>query len=358
MTKTGNVILSGKEKRNSRMLRTCLLFIGFYLFSKILVYAETEGDYQTSNNGNWGQTGRWQVFYNGAWRNLATEAAGPYQNVYPSNTSGVITIRHSIRVEQSRSANQLVIESTGRLTIVSPRVLTLVDDFAQVPLLINPGGYLENNGTLDLQSQLSLTPCEIYGTVENFFEIANSNASLLQFNEGSVYQHSIRNGGDVPLANWNLNSTCVIGGLNNNNSPTPGNLDQAFGNFTWNTPTMGTTSTFSLGGALQTVRGKLTFISTGNTPREVRLANGGPGYSLSVGGDFEIQGGLVTLTQNQNSSSTVRVGGNLIISGGNVTLAVSNNSPVNLHIKGALQKAGGILDRGTGTGSVTLLQYH
>ena len=88
---------------------------------------------------------------------------------------------------------------------------------------------------------------------------------------------------------------------------------------------MGQTTTYSLAGGLQTVNGNLTFLSTGSTPREVRFDNGGPGYNLTIGGNFVIQGGLVTLAQAQSTPTSITVGGNLNISGGSMTLGTSNN---------------------------------
>lgn len=121
---------------------------------------------------------------------------------------------------------------------------------------------------------------------------------------------------------------------------------------------MDTTTTFSLGGTLQTVKGNLTFISTGATPREVRLKNGGAGYNLTIGGDFIIQDGAVTLAQNLTSATSISVVGNLNISGGSLILGTSNNSATHILLNGALQKTGGILSRGTGTGACTILPYH
>jgi hypothetical protein len=53
------------------------LVIGF-------VFGQSVGDYRSRSTGNWAQANRWQVFFNGAWRNLNNSAAGPFQNVIPS----------------------------------------------------------------------------------------------------------------------------------------------------------------------------------------------------------------------------------------------------------------------------------
>jgi hypothetical protein len=320
------------------------------------IFSQNTGDYRTRNYGNWSQIGRWQVFYYGEWQDLEDASAGPYRNIIPSDASGEIIIKNHIRVASSSvNANQIIIQSGGQLTILGGYTLTLVDDFVQTPLLIKAGGLLVNDGTLNLQAQLSTTPCEVYGTIESSFSIPSSNASLLQFKSGSVYKHFHRIGGVTPLATWDLNSTCVIGGLVNTNNTPPANLNQAFGNLIWNTPSMGPTTTFSLGGAPQNVNGDLTIVSTGTTPKEIRFKNGGAGYTLFIGGNFYIQNGTVTLTQNQTSLTSITVGGSLIMTGGTLTLGTANNSNVHFFMKGGFQKTGGLLKRGTGTGSFVIL---
>ncbi len=117
---------------------------------------------------------------------------------------------------------------------------------------------------------------------------------------------------------------------------------------------MGANNNFSLGGALQTVNGNLTFISTGSTPRQVRFDNGGPGYNLTVGGNFVVQGGWVTLTESQTTATSVAIAGNLIISGGTLNLGNTNNSATNVLLNGNFVKTGGIISNGTGTGAGTI----
>lgn len=316
------------------------------------IFGQSTGDYQSRNSGNWNQAARWQVFVSGTWYNVSA-APAPYKNVIPSSTSGVITILsgHNVRVSANTNANQLVVASGGQLTINANRALTIVDDLAQTPLLVSAGGLVVVTGTLDLASQMVSTPCQINGTIQSTSYVASTNPATLVFNAGSLYSHLNRTGGIIPIATWNLTSTCVIGSLTGGNPTPPTNLGQAFGNFVWSTPSMGSTSTFSLNGALTTVNGNLTFVSTGGTPRVVRLDNGGPGYTLNVGGNFVVQGGSVTLAQSQTTTTTVNVGGDLNISGGTLTLGTSNNSAIDIRLTGNFQKTGGVFDRGASPGS-------
>jgi hypothetical protein len=328
------------------------------LFSVLIGYAvaQTDGDYRTRSSGAWNQANRWDVFYNGAWRDLTNVSAGPYRNVIPTHASGIITIRagHDFRISVSTTANQLVVEGGAILRVNATRVLTIVDDLTQTPLVVDVGGVISVNGTLDLQSQLTTTPCQINGQIQSNANVLVANPALLSFNSGGAYLHFHNTGGFVPLATWNINSECIIVGQKTKNSIAPGNLNQTFGNFTWNTPAMGATTTFSLNGGLQNVAGNLTFVSTGATAKEVRLDNGGPGYALNIGGNFIIQGGSITLTQAQTTTSSITIGGDLIQSGGTLTLGIANNSATDVFLNGNFQKTGGIFSRGTGTGAGTI----
>lgn len=331
------------------------LLLAIFTFNVLCASAQfVNGDYRSRSGGDWGSPLRWQVFFSGAWRNVNTASAGPFFNVVPSSASGEIIILHSIRVNASTTANEVTIVNGARLTINGSKVLTIVDDFSQTPLQINAGGILTNNGTLDLQTQLSATPCVVDGTLENTVSILTFDASLLVFNAGSNYRHLNRTGGDIPLGTWNIASTCTIAGMAEANALPPNNLGQAFGNFTWNTPSMGSSTTFSLGGGLQTVNGDFTVVSTGSTPKVVRLKSGGPGYNLAVGGNFVIQSGSLALTQSQTSTTSITVGGDINITGGTLTLGITNNSPTNVFLNGNFQKSAGTITRGTGTGAGTI----
>ncbi|MBA4056082.1 MAG: hypothetical protein C0490_15310, partial [Marivirga sp.] len=262
-------------------------------------------------------------------------------------------------ISEQYNANQIIIKNFGRLTIYGGGgKLTIIDDFVHTPLLVEAGGVLENIGTLDLQSQLSVTPCEIYGTLESFGSIQASNPALLLFHSGSLYQHANNSGGNIPLATWNINSTCMITGLSLANPVRPNNLGQEFGHFVWNTLSFGiqNVTPFSLAGNLQMVRGNLTIASTGlSNPRILRFDNGSDGYNLHVGGNFIVQNGLVTLTQSHTTATTISISGDLKASGGSLTFGITNNAAINILLKGQLEKTGGTLDRGTGTGVCKIL---
>jgi autotransporter-associated beta strand protein len=327
------------------MIRALLTLL--FCLSVGLVFGQMAGDYRSDQNGNWGSATTWQVFFNGDWRLLETAAAGPFQNVIPSSASGVITIRNGVIVNLNTTANQIVIDNI--LTVQSTRTLIVQGDGANTPLQINASGQLVNNGTLDLQTQIGTVPCQVLGTMSSNGTILASNPSLIIFQAASTYVHFHSNGGRVPSATWNINSTCRISGLTTGNAVAPANLAQAFGNFEFNALNAGYSPAFHLGGTLSNVRGNLTIISTGaNT---LRFRSGQTGLNLTVGGNFIVQGGSVILAQNLSSASTITVGGNLVISGGTLRLGAANSTPINFFLNGNFGKTGGTFLRGSGSGA-------
>jgi hypothetical protein len=316
-----------------------------------IAFSQTAGDYRTRNAGTWSDATRWEVFNAGVWVALENVSAGTYQNIIPTSTSGEITLRHSLALTGTVNINQMIVQSGAILTVSTGSTLRIVDDLAQTPLDIRPAGILIVNGTLDMQSMLTNTPCLISGIITNNGTILTTNPLLTMFNSGSTYQHANRSGGNIPRATWDLNSTCSIVGMANTNPAPPGNLNQEFGNFIWNTPTMGATTTFSLNGALRTINGNFSIVNTG---REVKLDNGGPGTPLTVGGNMTVQGGTFTLAASQTSATTIIVGGNFNMTNGVLNLGLTNNSAIDIFINGNFQKTGGTLSRGTGSGLGTL----
>ncbi len=326
-----------------------ILFTLLFCLSIGLLFGQVEGDYRTFGPGNWNIANRWQVFYLGGWRSLNTSSAGPFQNIIPSSSSGAITIRHDLTTVGTVTINQAVLEAPAQLRVPTSSTLRIVDDFTSTPLQINSDAVLVNMGTVNLQSNLFSTPCQVFGQIVNSGSIVISNGALLLFNNDSRYIHATATGGRVPSATWESNSTCLINGLTNPNPAPPTNLSQSFGNFAWDTPLMGATSTFSLSGALTTVNGSLILANTGG--REVRLSSGLPGYTLNVAGNLSVQLGNFTLARAQSSITTINIGGDFVMTSGHLTLGTSNNTVINVLLNGNFQKSGGVLERGTGTGA-------
>ena len=116
-------------------------------------------------------------------------------------------------------------------------------------------------------------------------------------------------------------------------------IGQAFGNFTWNSPSQ--TSSVSFGGVLTAVTGNFTVTSTGTTGA-IQLGNTAAG-NLSIGGDFAQSGGNFAGTYTAGAARTITVGGDFSLTGG--TFDLNGHSD----LVGALVLNGGTVTTGVGT---------
>ena len=161
---------------------------------------------------------------------------------------------------------------------------------------------------------------DVDGTIRNSGTVAGT-AGRLFFNASSVYIHA-QNSGIIPLATWNSTSTVLVSGIINVG---PTNLNQTFGNFTWNNPSQ--VVNFNFGGVIATINGDFTINSTGTG--SIRLKNFEAGTAtLTVAGDY------------------IQTGGTLFLIG------TSENQ--NLNIKGDFNMSGGVLTRGGTPGPTSI----
>ncbi len=267
------------------MTKFGLLFSIIILVSQ-LVCGQAIGDYRSNaTTGNWGTLATWQMFNGTTWVAPAS---------VPSSASGVITIRsgHIVSIVTSRTADQIVIDPGGQITITAPGTLTIAD---------GDGTDLIVNGTV-------IT----IGTI-----IRNGTIS---FESGSIYRHQ-KNDGTIPTATWNANSTCLITGIT---SSLPSGMGQAFGHLTWDCA--GQTTANKLG-AIFTLNGNFTLLSTGTSEDgKLRLAAG----TTDILGNYSQSGGRIILAN--EPAGTINVGGNFSLTGG--TLTITDNAASTLNVAG------------------------
>ena len=239
----------------------------------------------------------------------------------------------------------------------SPVTVTTSNGSAPTALTVNVGATLTINSgiTLTINGNVAVT-----GTVTNAGTLTNASGSTT-FNSGALYNHN-QNGGTIPTATWNANSTMAVTGWTNSTANPPTGIGQAFGNFIWNSPSQ--TSSVSWAGALASVAGNFTVTSTGSG--DIRLGNTGAG-DLTVGGNFSQTGGTFYVSSTQGAARTVTVGGNFSLTGGTFDLSDSstaaNGSVVNVagnftHSAGTLDETGsttgsGIIFNGSGAQTYT-----
>lgn len=283
-----------------------LFILLFFTFSNHL-FSQSIGDYRSVATGNWNAVNTWER-YNGSTWLTPTASEGT-----PTNASGVITIQsgHTVSVTANVTADQIFINSGGQV-IVSSGITFTVANGAGTDLTVN--GTLVNSGAITFNANVTAA-----------------------FESGSTYHHAI-NGGSIPIATWNLNSTCLVTGIIGN---LPSNLGQSFGNLIWNCPAQTVsstpTTTFNIQGNL--------IIQNTNTG-QFRMGNG---INIILG-NYTQSGGIVRIAA--NTARTLTISGNLNISGG--TLLMSSGSAVGtLNIAGNFTHIGGtITETASGSGSI------
>lgn len=307
-------VSSHLNKNQSFMKKILLpaLTVGMLLLFNLNGWAQSNGDYRSNAaTMNWNTTtnGQWQIYNNG-WVNTSTP---------PTSANGTITIRngHTVTVTANVTVDQVVVESGGNLT-VGAATLTIAN---------GTGTDLNVNGTLATTTSTSAA-----------FTI-NTGATIA-VNAGATYIHA-RNGGTIPTATWDQNSTCSITGAT---STSPGGYNQTFGNFTWNC-NQSTGNYLTLAATSMSIAGDLTIAATGASPLGFAIEQ-----NITIGGDLIITGGIYRLAYSANRTQTVQ--GNVSITGGTLLMS-SNNTVGTLNVAGNFSHtAGTINENSTGSGTI------
>jgi hypothetical protein len=159
----------------------------------------------------------------------------------------------------------------------------------------------------------------------------------LTFNSGGTYRHAV-NGGTIPTATWNANSTCEVTGAT---SSIPSGLTQTFGNFTWNCASQSSDLSFS--GDLATVNGTFNMVSSSS--RYLRLSGNGGGTENYA--NFNQTGGTLYVT-NGSGGGVLNIAGNFSQIGGTLGHSGTGSSTINFNGSGTQTYTGG----GTRTGAI------
>ncbi len=306
------------------------MFVLLVLFVGPATFAQSDGDYQSRQTGAWFTATTWQVYFNGAYRNLEDASAGIYQNQIPTDPP---------------SAGQPI----GEIAIQPTHVVTVDNGISLVsnPLWIQSGGTVIVNNTA-ADPDISVDPSSsVY--VEGLFALANAathagfdDPSITTFASGGVYEHRYTNTrGIIPLATWEDGSTIRF-----NSYTAPGNFDgsenlnQDYYNFEWNCPQSGN---IILNGNLTTVRNNLSFLATdtgGPSNERLRIFGNTNDNLLSIGGDLVISGLSSVSFTDAGTNNQVDVGGNYTNSATIRTTYVLNAGSLTFNIGGNYTKSG------------------
>jgi fibronectin-binding autotransporter adhesin len=255
------------------------------------------GAYRSATSGNWAAVGTWERWNGSAW--VAASAA-------PATSDDVVTIRngHTVTVAASVSSDQVIVEAGGQVTVNSGITWTIA-----------------NGAGTDL---------DVSGTVTNAGTITMAGPGVFQ--SGGRYQHA-QNGGMIPTATWDANSTCEVTGVAGTAMT---GLNQAFGNLKWNCPGQSAAQSLPNTGTM-TIAGNLEINSTGSSQLQLNQT------SLTIAGNFTQTGGTLRITT-ASTSRTINVGGSFSQSGGTLTMVDGSGPGI-----GSLNVAGNFLQTAGGT---------
>ncbi|MDP4201804.1 MAG: T9SS type A sorting domain-containing protein [Bacteroidota bacterium] len=276
----------------------------------------------TGTNKNWNTASNW----------LPNGVPGTNDDVV-FNTAGTITFSS---LPGNISYNSLSINQ-GNITLVgTTRTFTLGGN-AGVDFTVASGAILTitninitlaNNTTAKIDGTLNVGSGRTFNTngtnaittvnglINNAGTVTCSTATKLLFQSGSTYQHA-QNGGTIPTATWNVNSTCLMTGIT---SAIPSGLSQSFGNFTWNCT--GQTGNPSFVNNL-IVNGDFTLNAGTFT------LNSSTSYSLTIGGDYIQTGGVFDFNKGISGTTNISLGGNFSNTAGSNSITTSGSGASN-----------------------------
>ena len=185
-------------------------------------------------------------------------------------------------------------------------------------LTVSPNASLKVVDTLFVDSSGS-----IGGTLANVGAIV-ANDTLIMMN-GSMYKHEV-NGGRIPTAAWDTNSTCLLTGLT---TAAPENANQNFHHVVWNCPLQ--SSNLSLAWNGNSIRGDISVLNTGSRRWNLCDLPAGTAESRSVAavtmnGNIVQSGGEFSSNSSTNGYTdiTVHTMGNATVTGGNFSVSRGN----------------------------------
>ena len=226
--------------------------------SSVATLTMIPGNYRTRASGFWTNALTWEESYNSGGNWVSAQITPTAAN----STNILIQGSHTVTNTTSISADELVIQSGGLLT-VSGSTFTINDGAAAVD-------------------------CDVLGTIQVLTGgsvVTNAGAGVT-FENGSLFQWSNAATPAVPSATWANGSTCKIAATAGGTVNATGVSGQSFYDFTWDTTVAGQSARCRLDiqGSNTVVRRNLAITIPNTASASVTLCNG-TNVLLTVGGN-------------------------------------------------------------------------
>lgn len=266
-----------------------LLIMASMMFAET-AWGQVVNDWRTVASGTWSASGVWEKCTSISPVTWTAQASGPTTAV----AGQTITISHIITVGASITIDQVVVTSTGGITITTGTVT--IADGTGTDLSVN--GYIKVTATA--------------------LALSGTGTPTIVFNNGSTYEHNRNFTSGIPTATWNDGSTCILSG----DAAPNASFQQNFYNVTINWAA-GTTARALNAFVPTQVRNKFKIIATG-TSGSLVVGDGSTAASLSVA-KLEVSGGTLYVGTG-SGAHTLTCSDSLIVSGGTMKIAYASNN--------------------------------
>ncbi len=265
--------------------------------------------YRSIDDGDWEDDTNWQVSFNGNDWKTFEEWLDQDDLEFPDCAPSKYHAKH-IRI---KSEHKVTINAD--VEILSP-------------LIIEPDAELEiqNGKTLKIIEHGTNTDLFVYGTLKNSGTFSFNGKGIVY--DGGKYIHN-RNGGLIPVLDWQQGSNCEITGATNS---MPGGRNQEFWNFVWNCSSQSSILQFD---SDMNIKGDFVVKNTNATALYI-LSSGDANHSLNVGENILLKNGRFRMTDINDNQPVINVGKDFVVDGGDfIAMTHSGALPV-LNVGGSL----------------------
>jgi hypothetical protein len=285
--------------------------------------------------------------------NVPTEAIAQLLITNNTNVSLTSAIASTLSIINGNGAD-LQVSTGSSINIASSNGLTI--QFTNT-CIVDLSGTLSITGSNSNTFNTANSITTVTGTINNSGVVTGSTTSLL-FNASSTYNHNYTiAAGAIPLATWNATSNTNItsyttgGGVNFS----PSNLNQLFGNFSWNCPLQSNDA--QLNGALTSIAGNLNIVNTNTSI--LKLSNNAT-VAINVGGNFS-NSGNANLSSGSGANVAMNIGGNFTQTAGTLCLAQTGSTTRGtLNVLGDFNFSAGTISQTASptNGSIALIEFN